>query len=64
MICEWNLLFWRPDLAYFREKRDSAFDGLAGPVTNKMIQLVGHKISNGSHKQIIATPRLTHLLSN
>ena len=30
MICEWNLLFWRLDLAYFREKK--SFDDLAGPV--------------------------------
>ena len=45
MICEWNLLFWRPDLAYFREKRDSTFNELVGPVKNKIIQQVGHKVS-------------------
>ena len=32
MICEWNLLFWRLDLAYFREKKDLSLDDLAGPV--------------------------------
>ena len=32
VICEWNLLFWRLDLAYFREKKDLSFDDLAGPV--------------------------------
>ena len=33
MICEWNLLFWRLDLAYFREKeKDLSFDDLAGPL--------------------------------
>ena len=30
VICEWNLLFWRLDLAYFREKKDLSFDDLAG----------------------------------
>ena len=32
VICEWNLLFWRLDLAYFREKKDFSFENLAGPV--------------------------------
>ena len=32
MICEWNLLFSRLDLADFREKKDLSFDDLAGPV--------------------------------
>ena len=32
-ICEWNLLFWRLDLAYVREKKkDLSFDDLTGPV--------------------------------
>ena len=30
-MCEWNLLFWRLDLAYFREKEGLSFDDLAGP---------------------------------
>ena len=57
VICEWNLLFWRLDLAYFREKRDLSFDDLAGPgkkmtipqhgPQNKLTKLYnyGHKIS-------------------
>ena len=33
MICEWNLQFWRLDLAYFSEKKKKlGFDALAGPV--------------------------------
>ena len=33
VICEWNLLFWRLDLVYFREKKkDLTVDDLAGPV--------------------------------
>ena len=32
VICEWNLLFWRLDLAYFREKKDLSFGDLAVPV--------------------------------
>ena len=32
MICEWNLQFWRLDLAYFSEKKKLGFDALAGPV--------------------------------
>ena len=32
VICEWNLLFWRLDLAHFREKRDLSFDDLTGPI--------------------------------
>ena len=31
-LSEWNLLFWRLDLAYFREKKDLGFDDLPGPV--------------------------------
>ena len=54
---ECNLLFWRLDLAYFREKKDLTFDDLAGPVKkmaipqhgpqNKLTKLhnYGHKIS-------------------
>ena len=57
MISERNLLFWRLDLAYFREKKDLTFDDLAGPVKkmaipqhglqNKLTKLhnYGHKIS-------------------
>ena len=37
MICEWNLLFLRLDLAYFREKKDLCFDDLAGPVKKMAI---------------------------
>ena len=33
MICEWNLLFRRLDIAYFREKKKVlSFDAFAGPV--------------------------------
>ena len=57
VICEWNLLFWRLDLAYFREKKDLSFDDLASPIKktailqhgpqNKLTKLYnyGHKIS-------------------
>ena len=57
VICEWNLLFQRLDLAYFREKKDLSFDDLASPVKkmaipqhgrqNKLTKLYnyGHKIS-------------------
>ena len=57
MICEWNLLFWRLDLAYFREKKDLSHDDLVGPMKkmaipqhgpqNKLTKLYnyGHKIS-------------------
>ena len=57
MICEWNLLFWRLDLAYFREKKDLNFDDLASPVKytsiphhdpqNKLTKLYnyGHQIA-------------------
>ena len=31
VICEWNLLFWRLEFAYFREKKDLNFDDLARP---------------------------------
>ena len=61
----------------FREKkRDLRFDDLAGPVKKmaipqhspqtKLTKLYnhGHKKSNGLYKQIIATPKLTQLLSN
>ena len=52
-----NLLFWRLDLVYFREKKNLSFDDLAGPVRkmaipqngpqNKLTKLYnyGHKIS-------------------
>ena len=36
MICEWNLLFWTLDLAYFREKGLSFYE-LAGPVKKMVI---------------------------
>ena len=32
MISESNLLFWRLEVAYFREKKELIFDDLAGPV--------------------------------
>ena len=37
VICEWNLLFWRLDLAYFREKKDLSFDVLTGPIKKTAI---------------------------
>ena len=52
-----SLLFWRLDLAYFREKKDLSFDDLASPIKktailqhgpqNKLTKLYnyGHKIS-------------------
>ena len=71
MICEWNLLFWRLDLAYFREKKDLSFDDLARPVKKMAIPQHGPKkkltkyiitdtkCQDGLHKQIIATGKLT-----
>ena len=55
VICEWNLLFWRLDLAYFREKKDLSFDDLAGPVKKMEIQQHGPqnklaKLYNYGHK--------------
>ena len=41
MICEWNLLFWRLDLAYFREEKNLSFDELAGPVKEMAIPQQG-----------------------
>ena len=48
MICQWNLLFWRLDLAYFREKKDLCFDDLAGPVKKMAIPQHGpqNKLTN------------------
>ena len=37
VICEWNLLFWTLDLAYFGEKRDLNFNYLAGPMKKMAI---------------------------
>ena len=38
VICEWNLLFWRLDLAYFREKKkDLSFYDLAVPMKKTAI---------------------------
>ena len=79
VICEWNLLFCRLDLAYFTEKNDFSFDDLAGPVKNmaipqhgfrpakkinKFMQLRTQKYQNGLHKQVKATTKLTLLRSN
>ena len=55
MICELNLLFWRLDLAYFREKDDLGFDDLAGPVKKTAIPQHGPqnkltKLYNYGHK--------------
>ena len=67
MICEWNLLFWRLDLAYFREKKDLCFDDLAGPVKKMAIPQHGFglqnkltKLCNYGHKSIktVYTSRL------
>ena len=76
MICEWNLLFCRLDLAYFREKKNLRFDDLVGLVKkmvipqhdpkNKLTKLYnfGLKISKRFTKQIIVITKLTHLRSN
>ena len=50
-----NLLFWRLDLAYFREKKDLSFDELAGPVKKMAISQHGPqskltKLYNYGHK--------------
>ena len=67
VICEWNLLFWRLDLAYFTEKNDFSFDDLAGPVKNMAIPQHGFglqnkltKLCNYGHKSIktVYTSRL------
>ena len=55
MIGEWNLLFWRLDLAYFREEKDLSFDELAGPVKEMAIPQHGSqnkltKFYNHIHK--------------
>ena len=55
MICEWNLLFWRLDLAYFRGKNDLSLDDLAGPVKKMAISQHGPqnkltKLYNYGHK--------------
>ena len=76
MICEWNLLLWGLELAYFREKnfkfwwpcrsREINGDPATRPVKqiNKIIQSRTQNIKTVLHKQIIATPRLTHSRSN
>ena len=72
VICEWNLLFWRIDLAYVTEKNDFSFDDLGDPAKrlrpakqiNKIMQLWTQKYQNGLHKQIKATTKLTLLRSN
>ena len=46
VIREWNLLFWRLDLAYFTEKNDFSFDDLAGPVKNMAIPQHGFGLQN------------------
>ena len=65
MICEWNLLFWRLDLAYF--KNDLSFDDLAGPVKKMAIPQHGFgpqnkltKLCNYGHNSIktVYTSRL------
>ena len=38
---EENLLCWRQDLAYFREKKVLSFDDFAGPVKKMAIQQLG-----------------------
>ena len=58
MTCEWNLLCWKLDLAYFREKKDLSFDDVASPVKqtsiahhgpqNKLRKLYNH--DNYGHK--------------
>ena len=67
VICEWNLLFWRIDLAYVTEKNDFSFDDLAGPVKNMAIPQNGFglqnkltKLCNYGHKSIktVYTSRL------
>ena len=55
MICEWKLLFWRLELAYFREKKDLNFDELAAPVKKMAIPQHGRrnnltKLYNYGHK--------------
>ena len=74
MISASNLLFWRLEVAYFREKKELIFDDLAGPVRKMAISqqglrqkltklhIYGHKIpEDGLHKRIKAIPKLTHL---
>ena len=51
-----NLLFWRLDIAYFREKKDLSFDELAGPVKKMAISQHGQqskltKLYNYGHKK-------------
>ena len=76
MICEWNLLFWRLDLAYFREKKDLRFDDLVGPVKkmvipkhgpqNKLTKLYNFGLISRQNglPSIIVTTKLAHLRSN
>ena len=48
MICEWNLLFWRLELAYLREKKELSLDDLAGLVKKTAIPQHGpqNKLTN------------------
>ena len=74
VISESDLLVWRLDVAYFREKNELIFHALAGPVKkmaipqhdlrNKLTKLHSHKIPRRLHKQKKATTKLTHLWSN
>ena len=41
VICEWKLLFWRLELAYFREKEDLNFEELAAPMKKMSIPQQG-----------------------
>ena len=55
VICEWNLLFWRLELAYLREKKELSLDDLAGPVKKTAIPQHGPqnkltKLYNYGHK--------------
>ena len=55
VICEWKLLFWRLELAYFREKKDLNFEELAAPVKKMSIPQKGPqnnltKLYNYGHK--------------
>ena len=38
-----NLLFWRLDLVYIREKKDLSFDDLAGPMKKTAIPQTARK---------------------
>ena len=71
-----DLLFWRLDLAYFREEKDMSLDDPAGPVKkmaipqhdpqNKLTKLhnYGHKISKQFTQPDYSNTKLTHFRSN